>query len=154
LKFLKSPNAEKNAVTGVVQNAILALPSLKMKYIVDGDIMLDYSSGTLGGAIAGVYGDADNDKILSVDDKCGNMKLSGFVGIPEYSRRNKSAQTVIVNGRVVAGGAVAEAVNDAFENFVTTGNFAFFVLNLSMDLTEVDVNIHPRKLTVKFGNSN
>jgi DNA mismatch repair protein MutL len=58
----------------------------------------------------------------------------------------------MVNGRVVDGGIIADAVNTVFANYMTVGNFPFFVINLEVDLTTVDVNVHPRKAQVKFSN--
>jgi len=153
LKFLKSPASEKNSVTDTVARQILASTGVNWRYIVDGDIFFNVNSKTLLGAIAGVYGDFITKNILPIDANDGDIRLNGYVGDPTIARKNKSAQTVIINGRAVENGIIGACVNETFENYVMPGNFPFFVLRLDMDLSNVDVNIHPRKLQVKFSNA-
>jgi len=141
-KFLRPVYAEKNAVTDVIGRLILANPAVAFKYTVDGDIVFDYRGKTLPEAIAGVYGDDTAANLLSFK--------YGYVSKPTFAKRNRTSQTLIVNGRAVEGGIVADAVNAAFQNYMTVGNFPFFAVNLAVDLNDVDVNIHPRKAQIKF----
>jgi DNA mismatch repair protein MutL len=88
--------------------------------------------------------------MLAVSKKDAQMEINGYIGTPTFAKRNRSYQTTIINGRFVDGGVVADAANSAFLNFITTGSFPFFVLELSVDTASVDVNVHPRKSVVKF----
>jgi len=159
-KFLQSPNAEKNNVTTAVGRLILANPTVSFKYTIDGDTLYDYRGKTPLDAIQAVYGDgvANNLTPLAVGlprrsaPRNDTVEMEGFVSKPSFTKRNRTYQTLIVNGRTVEGGIVADAVNAAFANYMTVGNFPFFVLNLTVDTREVDVNVHPRKAQIKFSN--
>ena len=149
-KFLHSAGVEKNAVTGVVMRVILANPRLTVRYTVDDEIVYDYRGKTLLDAINALYADTNNGQMLAVDKKDAKMSIHGYIGTPTFSKRNRTYQTTIINGRFIEGGVVADAANAAFANFITTGNFPFFVLELTTDPRTVDVNVHPRKAQVKF----
>ncbi|MDR0462121.1 MAG: DNA mismatch repair endonuclease MutL [Christensenellaceae bacterium] len=159
-KFLKPANQEKNAVTKVIQGFILANPIIAFKYSIDGEVIYDYGSpnGTffdrknLLWAVRTIYPDVDNE-LLQVENKTNGMSIWGFVGTPDLVKRNKTSQTVIVNGRVVEGDIISDAVNSVFQNFMVVGGFPFFVLNFNINLSDIDVNIHPRKAQVKFSDN-
>jgi len=151
-KFLQSPNAEKNNVTTAVGRLILANPGVSFKYTIDGDKIYDYHGKSLLDAIQAIYSDAIGGNLLSLNAKAPKFSLSGHISKPNFTKRNRTYQTLIVNGRAVEGGIVGTAVNAAFSNYMTVGNFPFFVLNLTIDTHEVDVNVHPRKAQIKFSN--
>ena len=151
-KFLRSAGAEKNACGAVVLRAILSNPTVRFSYIADGEKVYDYRGKTLLDAIKAVYGGVTDENLLKIDVKTPELQLFGYVSAPEFSKRNRTYQVTIVNGRAVDCDAVAGAVNGVFENFLTVGNFPFFVLCLGTDLHTVDVNVHPRKAQVKFSN--
>jgi len=141
-KFLKTMKAEENNVTAVVQSLMLANPNVAFKY-------MEYSTSGDGllSVIEAIYGKIS---LIEVNVTRGGLTLSGFVSRTDFSKKNRTWQTTIINGRAVEGGVVAQAANDAFSNYLMTGNFPFFVLDLKIDEGAVDVNVHPRKAQVKF----
>ncbi|MCL2846095.1 MAG: DNA mismatch repair endonuclease MutL [Firmicutes bacterium] len=149
-KFIKSETSERNAVTSTVQKLILANPHISFRYTIDGEILYDYTGGELRNAIELVYGRDAISNIRAVDYSHGGLRLTGYISNPMYTRRNRTTQTVMINGRTIDGGVIQSAVNDAFSMYMTSGNFPFFVLNLAIDLGFVDVNVHPRKAAVRF----
>ena len=152
-KFLRSANAEKNAVTAVIQHVILANPHVAIRYIIDDEIVYDLGRNSLGDAIKALYSDTNAENLVEVDKVHGETSVIGYVGAPGFTKRNRTWQTLFVNNRPVEAGVIGEAVNEVFSNFMTVGNFPFFVLKLTVDLREVDVNIHPRKAQVKFSDN-
>ena len=145
-KFLKSANIEKNNVTSCVQKLILSNPNMSVKYVVDDEIIYNFVGGGLSNAIKTIFGVEVTQNMLPIN----TPELSGFVSVPSYTKRNRTWQTAMINGRVVSDGIIADAANDAFSNYMTSGNFPFFVLNLNINFASVDVNVHPRKAEVHF----
>jgi len=152
-KFLHPANVEKNAVTNVVARIILSNPTLNLTYKIDGDILYDYNGKTPQDAIKAVYADIKDDDLIAIRKFNDEFTVSGYVGVPTFTKRNRTYQTVLVNNRPVEGGIIADAVNEAFTNYMTTGNFPFFVLYIEVKPTDIDVNVHPRKSQVKFSQS-
>ncbi|MCL2756278.1 MAG: DNA mismatch repair endonuclease MutL [Firmicutes bacterium] len=154
-KFLSSPTVERNKVTNIVQKLMLGNPHISWKYIVDGEIIYTTrEQGTLDKIVELIYGRETVDNIIPVSSGNPLLGINGYISIPSFSKRNRTYQTVMINSRTVEGGTIADAVNAAFSTNMTVGNFPFFVLNLLIDESVVDVNVHPRKLQVKFEREN
>lgn len=149
-KFLKTMKVEEGNVTGVVQKLILANPTVSFKYLADGEVVYASSGEGLLSAIETIYGSEVADELIMVSVSRGKLGLAGFISKPNLAKKNRTWQTVMVNGRVVDGGTVGTAANDAFSNYMMVGAFPFFVLDLKIDESAVDVNVHPRKAQVKF----
>jgi len=149
-KFLSSAALEKNNVTGMIQKFILANPKISFRYTVDKEIYYDYKGGELINAIEFVYGKTTTESIIEVDMTSPDYRLTGYISKPDFTKRNRTYQTVQINGRTIQGGTVAIAAANAFEQYSMVGTHSFFVLNLGIDEGSLDVNIHPRKLQVKF----
>jgi len=153
-KFLRKPKLEENDITNYIARLILANPNISIKYSADNKIIY-HSFGTgLYDAIYTIYGKSIVDNIFEMQFERGDFKFSGFLGKPTFSKPNRTYQTLIINGRYVINQSIATAINRAFENFMMKGSFPFFVLNLSIPLDKVDVNVHPNKLEVKFEDNN
>jgi DNA mismatch repair protein MutL len=152
-KFLKNENAEKNLVTAVIHDIIFSHPNLSVKYIIDGSVNIDFRGAGVAGAIQQIYRIDAANEMLPVSKENGIMKVTGFISMPRLSKNNKTRQIVIINGRVISGGVIADAVNAAMADFLMVGVYPVFVLNVTVDTAEVDVNVHPQKKEVRFDNS-
>ena len=78
------------------------------------------------------------------------LKIEGYIGAQELSRQTHAGQTLIVNGRVIQSKLLSEAVQKGYGQTLMIGRFPFFVLNLEMPYANVDVNVHPQKVEVRF----
>ena len=153
-KFLRKPKLEENDITNYVARLILANPNISIKYVADNKIVY-HSYGTgLYDAIYSIYGKSIVDNIFEVKFEKGDFKFSGYLGKPTFSKPNRTYQTLIINGRYVVNQTISTSIYKAYENFIMKGTFPFFVLNLQIPLDQVDVNVHPNKLEVKFEDSN
>ena len=153
-KFLKSNRVEEGAITNLVARFILANPNIAFKYVADGKTIYQTQGLDLTEGIFVVYSKEAVNNIIEVNYKSQDISLTGFVGNPLYVKPNKTYQTLIINGRYVVNNLVSTAVYNAFENYMMKGKFPFFVLHLNMPYDEVDVNVHPNKLDVRFQNTN
>ena len=155
LKFLKSPRTEAGYIGDYVGKMILARPEISFKYENDGRTVYEtFGDGDLFNAIFSVYGSSIADKLVPVSYENGYMKVTGFLGLPEISRNNRSHQTIFLNGRSIRSAAVSAAVAQAYDTRLMIGRFPLFVLNLGISPLEVDVNVHPTKAEVRFADEN
>ena len=153
-KFLKKPKQEENKITNIVARYILAHPSICFKYIVDNKLVYNSKGGELIDAIYCVYGTEFAQNITQINGQIENIKLSGFVSKVGYSKPNTTYQTLMINGRYVIDDIVSKAVYMAFEEYLMPRQFPVYVLNLTIPMLDVDVNVHPSKMAVKFSNPN
>ncbi len=151
-KFLRKPKQEESQITNIIARYILAHPSVDFTYIVDGKTVYKTTGKTLLDAIYCVYGDDITQNIIPVEKELGNMKLSGYVSKVGFSKPNTTYQTLIVNNRYVVDEIVSKASYMAFEEYLMTRQFPVYILNLTMPAIDVDVNVHPSKINIKFSN--
>ena len=149
-KFLKKPKQEENLITNIISRYILAHPSIMFRYIVDGKTIYQTLGKSLLDAIYCVYGEETTHNIMLVEKSLGNLKLTGYVSKVGFSKPNTNYQTLIINSRYVVDEIVSKAVYMAFEEYLMTRQFPFYVLNLTMPTVDIDVNVHPNKMNVKF----
>lgn len=149
-KFLKKPKQEENLITNIISRYILAHPSIMFRYIVDGKTIYQTLGKSLLDAIYCVYGEETTHNIMLVEKSLGNLKLTGYVSKVGFSKPNTTYQTLIINSRYVVDEIVSKAVYMAFEEYLMTRQFPFYVLNLTMPTVDIDVNVHPNKMNVKF----
>lgn len=151
-KFLKKPKQEENQITNIMSRYILANPTISFKYIADDRVVYHSKGGDLLNAISCVYGDEITQNILPVNKTIDNISLTGFVSKVGFSKPNTNYQTLIINSRYVIDEIVSKAVYMANEEYLMSRQFPFYVLNLTMPNIDVDVNVHPSKMNVKFSN--
>ena len=153
LKFMKKDAAEGAAVFAVVQREALSHPEVSVKFIRDGkQELLTPGDGRLQSAVYSVLGRELALGFLPVNASGEEMTLSGFVSMPACCRGSRSWQFFFVNGRQVKSPLMAAALEQAYQNQKMVGKFPGCVLHLKTKLSAVDVNVHPAKTEIKFGN--
>ncbi len=150
LKFLKGVKQEENAITNIINRLILANPNIAVKYIVDDKVIYNSIQKGLEAKIYDVYGKDYVTNLIKINVKNGLYKLNGFISLPSFCKANKTYQTLIVNGRYVTNSLISVAVSNAYENFLMKGKFPVFIINIEVDCRDIDVNVHPSKMEVKF----
>lgn len=153
-KFLKKPKLEENQITNIITRYILAHPEISFKYSVDGDVIYQTNGKSLEDAICCVYGKEISQNIMPIEKTINNISLSGYVSKVGFSKPNTTYQTLIINSRYVVDEIVSKAVYMAFEEYLMPRQFPFYVLNLTMPKVDIDVNVHPSKMNIKFANPN
>ncbi len=155
LKFLKSARTEAGYIGDYIGKMILARPEISFRYESDGKTVYEtYGDGSLYNAVYCVYGPTVAEKIVPVDYDNGYMKITGYLGLPEISRNNRTHQTLFINGRSIRSVSVSAAIAQAYDTRMMIGRFPFFVINLALAPQEVDVNVHPTKAEVRFADEN
>ena len=149
-KFLKKNKSEEQEITNIITRTILAHPDIHFIYIVDGKKYMSSMGNTPKEALFSVYGKEAVNETLEVKASREGVSVTGFVGKPTFSKSNRTYQTLIVNGRYVVNMTVQTAVANAFGDFLMKRQYPFFVLYLNIPVSEIDVNVHPNKLDVRF----
>ena len=151
LKFLKKPAHEAAAVTELMHRLAVGRPDIAFKYISNSEALLQTNGGgDLKTAVYYVLGKEISGKLLAVDSGEGARRVRGFAGKPEIARANRSYQFFYINGRYVRSELIRAAAEEAFRSMLMTGKFPVAVLSLEIPPAEVDVNVHPSKLEVRF----
>ena len=152
-KFLKKPATESGFVSDLMNKLALGHPEVSFRFINNDTTMLHTTgNGDLKASVFYVYGkEAANGMVPLVYQK-GEYSLSGLIGKPELSRGNRNYENLFINGRFIKNKVVATAVEDAYKTRLLIGKFPVFVLNLEISPAQVDVNVHPAKLEVRFKN--
>lgn len=151
-KFLKKDATEGNAIQSVLEKIIISHPDISFKFIRDGKrIHNSPGNGKLYDAIFAIYGQNFAQSLLEVDDEAG-FSIKGFSSIPMQSRVNRSMQHFFINGRYVKSKTCVTALEEAYKGSIMIGRFPACVLNIEMPFDQVDVNVHPAKIEVRFSN--
>lgn len=152
LKFLKRIGIEAGYIGNVVANMIMAHPSIAFRYINNGEFVYSTpGNGNLADCIYSIYG-KDIYNYCEVLFQEEDIKIYGYVGKPEIARSNRGRQSVFVNGRYVRSLPISSAVLEAYDTRIMVNRFPPFVLHITMPPEEMDVNMHPNKVEVRFEN--
>ncbi len=150
-KFLKKEAQEAAYVSDLVSRYILAFPEISFHYTSEGKtIYHSPGDGDLSSAIYCVYGSAVMDTIVFVQHQANDISVSGYVSRPGTIMKNRKAGSVFVNRRYVRNTALHDMVKSAYGETLVKGETPFFVLNIELPFSAVDVNVHPNKLQVRF----
>lgn len=153
MKFLKKDVTEGNSVAGVVDRMAISHPDISFRFIRDGkQTLITSGNGDLKSAIYSVFGKEVSEGLIPVDYSYENMRVSGFVSKPTASRKSRAMQFFFINERLVKSATAMAALEQAYKNSIMVGRFPMCVLNVEINPTQVDVNVHPAKIEVRFAN--
>ncbi|MFH0815315.1 MAG: DNA mismatch repair endonuclease MutL [Methanobacteriota archaeon] len=151
-KFMRGARAELANVSDIVAKTALAHPGVSFTFISDAkELFRTRGDGDLLRAIADVIGKDRASEMLPVESARGQMRLGGFVARPSVTRSSAQHQLFFVNGRPVSSAILAEGVEDGYRGLVMKERRPVVVLSLAVPPVAVDVNVHPTKREVRFG---
>ncbi len=150
-KFLKSDTTEGNYVSTLMEQLALSHPEISFKYIQNKQVKLHTSGNyNIKDVIYNIYGRDITKALLEVSYENDFMKIEGFVGKPEISRGNRTFENYYINGRFVKNRIIAKGIEDAYKGFLMQHKFPFVSLHIQMEGNDLDVNVHPSKMEVRF----
>ena len=153
LKFLKKPAAEATMVSDYMLRLILSHPEIAFRYVSQGKTVYHSTGdGKMESALYALYGREAFQQMRKVSGHMNGVLLSGYVGVGELSRGNRAQQSFFVNGRYFRSPLLSHALEKGCEGRVMIGRFPMCALFLEMPRQQVDVNVHPNKLEVRFQN--
>ncbi len=152
-KFLKKDSTEGMYICNLVEKLAIVNPHITVKLIKDGSVILSTpGNGSMIDTIYCIYGKHVSDLLLPVENVYEGIKVTGFTGKPDLVKSNRSMQLFYVNERAVKSSTGSAAVDEAYRNTVMKGKFPVCFLNIYVDPSLVDCNIHPQKVEVKLSN--
>ena len=154
-KFLKKDYTEAGYIEDIVTRIALVHPEISIKLINTGKTIIQTNGNNdLKTVIYSIYGKDVAGGLIETDYTYEGIHIYGVIGKPEIARSNRANQIFFVNKRYIRDKALSSAAERAYKGMIPIGKFAFLVLNLDMNPTKVDVNVHPAKLEVRFEEEN
>lgn len=150
-KFLKTAMTEGGYINELVEQIAMSRPDISFKFVNNGQNKLNTSgNGNIRDIIYHIYGRDISGNLMPIDAWREEMHISGFVAKPYVSRGNRSFEHYFVNGRYIKSPIITKAIEEAYKTFVMVHKFPFVVLNLEVDSKLLDVNVHPRKMEMRY----
>ena len=153
LKFLKSDAQEESDVSNMIARFILSHPEISFTYSAGGKVKYRSFGDGLKSALSVVYGAQTLSQCHEISAEKHGIRLSGFIGNQNFSKPNRSYQSLFVNGRYVVNQTVGAAVTNAYGAYLMKRQYPFYVLFLEIPPEIVDVNVHPNKADVRFADN-
>ena len=152
LKHLRSLNTELANITDYMNKLAMAHPEIRFILKNNDNIILNTAGDSnLLKVIGNVYGMNIVKKMEYIAGETDDYKVTGYMSLPEITRGTRNVMTTIVNGRVVRNQELLKTINDSYHSYKHETRYPVVVLNIELDPSLVDVNIHPTKMDVKFG---
>ena len=155
-KFLKSKAVEGRMITETVERFILSHPGVGFKYLRDGKLIYDASStSTIKERITQLFPEMKTGDLIEIEGKeqIPGISVSGFIVMPNKTRPNRLGEMIFVNGRYVKQPTLNFSVEQGYAESLEKGRFPYCFIFLKLSPDQIDVNIHPQKLEVKFSNT-
>ena len=150
-KFLKTPMTEAGHVQDLLMHLALSHPEVAFIFLNNGQEKLRTSgSGKLKDVIYNVYGRDVAANLLDIDYEKGGLRITGYLGKPVITRGNRNFENFFVNGRYVKSPMISKSLEDAYRDFTMQHKFPFAVLHFHVDGEQIDVNVHPTKMELRF----
>jgi len=156
-KFLRTEQTEYRHIENLFKNLALSHPAVAFKLIHNQKVIYQLPSvrnlDDQRRRLASLCGKAFAESLIEIDITSDNLNLQGWVALPTFNRSQADMQYFFVNRRMVRDKLVNHAVRQAYQDVLFHGRHPAYVLSLSMDARELDVNVHPQKHEVRFRNS-
>lgn len=150
-KFLRTINTEGRYISEVICKIALSRPDVRFQ-LINNDRMVVSTPGNSDAVdtIVALYGKNVGKELLPVCCEENGITISGFVGKPTLLKGTRQWQTIFVNGRTISNRMISKAIDHAYQSQIPKAGFPFAVLNITVDASSIDVNVHPQKSEIKF----
>lgn len=152
-KFLKTSNTEAGYITEICEHLAMSVPNVAFKFVNGGQLKFNTSGdGDLKEVIYRIYGKDIAKELIPVSRETKDISINGYLGKPVLNRSNRNFEKYFVNGRFVKSNTIAAAAEAGYKEYLMQHKFPFFVLDIKVNTTALDVNVHPTKMEIRFNN--
>ena len=156
-KFLRTEQTEYKHIETLFKNMALSHPAVAFKLIHNQKVVYQLASvqnpADQRRRLAALCGKSFAESLVEIDISSDHLRLQGWVALPTFNRSQADMQYFFVNQRMVRDKLINHAVRQAYQDVLFHGRHPAYVLSLTMDARELDVNVHPQKHEVRFRNS-
>lgn len=153
-KFLKQPATEGGYIADLMEHLALSNPQISFQFIQNGTVKFNTSgNGNLKQIIYGIYGKDIADAMIEVNMEKDGIHMQGYLGKPSINRATRSHEIYFVNNRFVKNNLLSKAIEEGYKSYVMQHKYPFCVLLFTVHPLDVDVNIHPAKMDIRFSNA-
>lgn len=151
LKHMKSLYTELASITDYINKLALSQPNIRFTLQNNDNVILRTDgSGNILKVIQSIYGTDVARKMVPIKGENPDYEISGYISLPEVHRSSRNNMVTIVNGRVVRNMDINRTINDAYHSYKPDNRYPITVINILVDPSVIDVNIHPTKMDIKF----
>jgi len=148
--FLKSPQAEMRHIVEEFTRVTLMNPEIGFTLTSDGKEVFHLYPGNLKQRIMGLFGNNYEEKLLPVRQEAERVRIEGYIVKAEYAKKTRGEQYFFVNKRFIKHAYLHHAIENAFMEMIPKDSFPGYFLNIEVDPSDIDINIHPTKTEVNF----
>lgn len=148
--FLKSETVEQRHIVDEFQRVALAHPNVNFTMYHNGSEMFNLPVSNFRQRIVNIFSGKTNEKLVPVKEETEILNLHGFIGKPEFAKKNRGEQFFFVNNRFIKSGYLHHAVIAAYDGLLSAGAQPSYFLYLDVPPHTIDINIHPTKTEIKF----
>jgi len=149
-KFLKSIQVEMRHIMDEFYRLAIAYPTISFSLIHNGNIVYQLPKSNLVQRIKNIFGEKIKEKLVPVSEETEYIKISGFIGKPEFAKRKRGEQFFFVNNRFIKSAYLNHALISAYEGLIKPKTYPSYFVFFEIDPKHIDVNIHPTKTEIKF----
>lgn len=150
-KFLKTTATEGGYVADLMEHLAMSRPDISYTFIQNRQVRFSTSgNGDLKEVIYRVYGKDTAREIIPIISEQDGMTIEGYLGTPVNNRSNRNFENYFINRRYIKSNLIAKGIEEGYKAYIMQHRFPFCVLHITMDTQEVDVNVHPSKMDVRF----
>lgn len=151
LKYLKNLHTELANISFYLTKMALSRPDIKFVLTNNNKILLNTDgSGNLLKVINSIYGLEVTKKMIKIEASDSDYDISGYISYPEVNRSSRGFITILVNGRYIKNTSIVKTIQEAYHTYMMVGKSPIVVLNIEVDPSIIDVNVHPTKMDIKF----
>lgn len=149
-KFLKTDAIELKHIIEEFQRVALVHPSIHFYLFHNEQEIFHLTPGTFRQRIISVFGDKYNERLVPVKEETSILNIEGFIGKPEFAKKNRGEQYVFVNHRFIRNNYLNHAIQKAYEDLLPAHEFPSYYLHITIAPDKIDININPTKTEIKF----
>ncbi len=148
--FLKSDAVEFNHIREEMERIIFAHPNVQFSLFHNGQAIYELQSAILRKRIVDVFGKSIQEKLVPIEEETNIVKIHGYIGKPDASRKSRGEQYLFVNNRFFKDSYFNHAITKAYEGLIADKTYPTYFIFFEIDPSKIDVNIHPTKTEIKF----